>query len=111
MVDNKDPVPARQTVIKNINPGKDSNIALIGTVVGKDPEATSIQLDDGTGTITVLISSEDLFEKIPMSAFTRVMGTLLPLGEDFELRAEVIQDMNGLDKELFFKARKNIGME
>ena len=111
MEDSQEPVPARETVVANIVPGQDSRIALIGTIVGKDAETTSFQLDDGTGVITVLLSSESLFEKIPLGMFARVIGLLLPLGDDFELRAEVIQDMSGLDKESFFKARKTIGME
>ncbi len=111
MEDAREPVPARETVISNISPGKDSRLALIGTVVGKDADVTALTLDDGTGTIIVLLSSDSLFEKIPLGVFVRVVGLLLPLGDDFELRAEIIQDMNGLDKELFFKARKMIGLE
>ena len=80
---------------------EDVRIAVIGTVVSVDNEALIFVVDDKTGSLTVLAPSEQLFSKVKAGSLIRVIGLVLPHEKGFELRAEIIQDFNALDKDLF----------
>ncbi len=87
--------PATPRRISEINPEKDIRVRLLGRVIGKDNGA--IIIDDGTGKAEVIAESQDADVNDLVRVFTRV----LPLEEGFELRAELIQKMNGLDIDLY----------
>lgn len=89
--------PATPRRISEINPEKDIRVRLLGRVIGKD-NGTLI-IDDGTGKAEVIAENQDADVNDLVRVFTRV----LPLEEGFELRAELLQKMNGLDVDLYKK--------
>lgn len=97
----KTPV-AKEKKIKDVNK-KDARVKITGTVIGKNENANSIKIDDGTGKVTVLLESEQRFEEIGMEDFIRIIGSVLAFDEGFEIKADVIQDFSEVDKELYKK--------
>ncbi|MBI2076398.1 MAG: hypothetical protein HYT72_04075 [Candidatus Aenigmarchaeota archaeon] len=89
--------PATPRRISEINPEKDIRVRLLGRVIVKD-NGTLI-IDDGTGKAEIIVENQDADINDLVRVFTRV----LPLEEGFELRAELIQKMNGLDIDLYKK--------
>mgnify|MGYP001616271717 FL=1 len=72
----------------------DSKVAIIGHVV--DAGENSFVLDDGTGKIEV--SSDMIVEK---NKLVRVFCSVV----DEKLKADIVQDVEGLDVELFKKVK------
>ncbi len=89
--------PAAPRRISEINPEKDIRVRLLGHIIGKDNGALII--DDGTGKAEVISEEQDADVNDIVRIFTRV----LPLEQGFELRAELVQKMNGLDVDLYKK--------
>ena len=89
--------PATPRRVSEINPEKDIRVRLLGRIIGKD-EGTLI-IDDGTGKAEVIVEEQDADIDDIVRIFTRV----LPLEEGFELRAELLQKMKGLDVDLYKK--------
>lgn len=85
---------------------KDSNVKIIGTIIKKDKESSSIVLDDGKGAIVVLMPSDDLLEKAVVGKQVRILGVVLPFEGGFELKADIIQDFSKVDKDLYTKIYK-----
>lgn len=98
--------PAYERNIKEINPESDIRVRIIGTIVSKNLDSSSIVIDDGTGQLTVLVSSDELFERTKSGQFVRIIGLVMPYEGGFELRAEIIQDMSLLDKKLYKKYKE-----
>lgn len=88
-------LPSMEREIAGIRPG-DIRVSVIGTVI--DMDGDRLVIDDGTGKIDV--SSEKPI-KSEVNQMVRVFGRVIPLEGGFELQAEVIQDMSGLDLGLF----------
>ena len=80
---------------------EDFRVALSGMIIDKKENA--FLLDDGTGQITVYCE-----EPINLNNYIRVFGKVIPLENDFELQAELIQDISGMDKELHKKVKELI---
>lgn len=98
--------PAYERDIKDIKPESDVRVRIIGTVISKSMDSSSIVIDDSTGQLTVLISSDELLEKTKPGQFVRIIGLVVPYEGGFELRAEIVQDMSLLDKELYKKYKE-----
>lgn len=79
----------------------DARVRITGTVVAKNENANSIELDDGTDRVTILLQSESRFEEVKTEDFVRVIGSVLAFNEGFEIKADVIQDFSEIDKELY----------
>lgn len=94
-------LPAVVKKIADINPEKDVRIRILGRVIDKANEV--IVVDDGTGKAEIVTS--DLGADADIDDVIRVFTRVLPLEEGFELRAEIIQDMNSLDMELYKKIK------
>lgn len=91
--------PAR---IRRINELSDTDyrVRVIGTVVSASSDEQI--LDDGTGTINIRAD-----QKLEMGTLIRAIGRIFRKDDGtFELNAEIIQDMKGLDIELFNKVRE-----
>ena len=77
-------------------------VRIMGFVVDHQDQSGFI-LSDETGRISVL--SEDPIP--PLQSFVRVFGSVAVSGEGHPiLRAEIIQDLAALDKQLYSKTRK-----
>ena len=91
--------PARKRRVNEIS-DTDYRVRVIGTVVSVSSDEQI--LDDGTGTITVRTD-----QNLEMGKLIRVIGRIFRKDDGtFELNAEIIQDMNGLDIELYNKVRE-----
>lgn len=77
---------------------KDIRVRLLGRVI--DVTGGMIVLDDGTGRAEIVSETEP-----PVNTLVRVFTRVLPLESGFELRAEVVQQMDGLDMELHQRIR------
>ncbi len=77
---------------------EDIRIRLLGTVIGKEGE--TLVIDDGTGKIN---AGFDKPVNADINQLVRVFGRVIPLERGFELQGEIIQDMKGLDINLYKK--------
>lgn len=100
--------PAVLKDIKNITPGEDVRVRIIGTVLEANQD--SIMLDDGTGAIEVFLDQEDL-NSIKESQRVRVFGRVLPTPESFEIQGEIVQDMEDLNMETYRKVRNHTNLQ
>lgn len=87
--------------IKDISPENDIRVRLLGRVI--DKSENGIIIDDGTGKSEITIDSETELENINLNDVLRIFTRVLPLENGYELRAEIIQDMNKLDLDLYKK--------
>jgi len=95
--------PAVEKLISEIEPSKDIRVRVIGTIVEKNEDSSSIVLDDGVSSLSIIIPSDKMLNSIEVGKRVRVIGTIIPLGDDFELKAEIISDFSELDYALFLK--------
>lgn len=79
----------------------DVRVRLLGTVIDKKDNV--VVLDDGTGKINIVFS-EDV--ETETNKRVRVFGRVIPAEEGFELQGELLQDMDGIDLELYRKVSK-----
>jgi hypothetical protein len=79
---------------------EDIRVSILGTVIDKQGER--IVIDDGTGKIDVAF---DRVVEAEPKKLVRVFGRVIPMENGFELQGEILQDMSGLDLELYNKVR------
>lgn len=89
--------PALFRKIDSINPEKDIRVRLLGTVI--DNANGVVVIDDGSGRAEIVTEGTNLNTGDTVMVFCRV----LPLETGYELRMEIVQDMNGLDMDLYKK--------
>lgn len=77
---------------------KDMRVCFMGTVV--DIQGNRVVMDDGSGRVTV---GFELPQKVEPNQFVRVFGRVVPVGDGVEIEGEILQDMTGLDKDLYKK--------
>jgi len=82
--------PAKVVWIKDIS--SSARVSVVGAIIRKDD--LEMTLDDGTGQVTVLLS-----EEIPYKVTDKVRVIGRVYGNTIE--AEVIQDMNNLNMDLY----------
>lgn len=97
--------PARSRKISEIKIG-DEQVRLVGLVV--DKRETEFVLDDGSGRLTVVFDDPAVVEGVEIGSRIRVFGTPLNVAGAHELRAEIVQNMEGLDLELYEEVRREV---
>ncbi len=80
---------------------EDIRVAVVGTVLSVDKEALIFSVEDPSGELTCLAPNEEMIGKLKVGSPARVIGIVIPDEEGAELRAEIVQDFSGIDKELF----------
>lgn len=85
--------------ISEINPETDFRVKIIGFVVDKKDD--TIVLDDGSGKVRVFIDIPEMRDKISIHQFLAVFGSIIPSSNTFEIKANVVQDLTGLDINLY----------
>lgn len=90
--------PAKPRRISEIKTA-DEQIQVVGLVV--DEKESSLVLDDGSGRLNVLFEDPALVEDIDVGSKVRVFGTPLNIGDAHELHAEIVQELDKLDLELY----------
>lgn len=91
--------PAVPRKISRIEPEKDVRVRILGKIFEKTPNGFII--DDGS-TKEVVVEQE-FMNSFDVGDVVRIFARVLPLEHGFELRAEIIQNMNELDLELYKK--------
>ena len=76
----------------------------MGFVVDKKED--TIVLDDGSGKVKVWVDAPESIENLNINQLVRVFGSILPTGNGFELKADAIQDLSGLDINLYKKVEE-----
>lgn len=103
MPENQRRAAATPKNIEDIEPRDDIRVRIVGTIISK--EDSSINLDDGTGTVEAFLEDEDM-EDIEENQRIRVLGRVLPTPDSFELQAEVVQDFSDVDTDLHDRVKK-----
>lgn len=94
--------PAVRRTIKQIK-SEDTRVRILGVVVKKEKESSSIVLNDGEESIVVILPEDSLFDKTNVGDMKIVIGTSLPYEGGIEIKAEAIQDAKGIDKNLYMQ--------
>ncbi len=96
-------VASAEKRIADISPDKDIRVRILGTVL--DASEGTILIDDGTGKAEVQFDSAEETASLERGQLVRVIARVLPLIDGFALRGEAVQDMGGLDLQLYKRAR------
>ncbi len=84
----------------------DDRVQVVGLAV--DKKESLLVIDDGTGRINVLFEDPALVEDVEVGRKVRVFGTPLNVGESHEVHAEIIQNLDKLDLDLYKKVMHEI---
>ncbi|MCX8179324.1 MAG: hypothetical protein N3E38_01125 [Candidatus Aenigmarchaeota archaeon] len=87
-------------VIGEVNADIDLKIKVMGFVVDKSD--VFIVVDDGKNKIKIFVEPE-MMEKIDIHQFIAVYGTTIPTEDGFEIKADAIQDLTGLNLQFYKK--------
>ena len=87
--------------ISEINPETDFRVRIMGFIV--DKKGDTLVVDDGYGKVQVFVPNPELMDKFNLNQLVRVFGTIVPLDEGFELKADIVQDLSDLDLNLYKK--------
>ncbi len=88
--------------VSDIDPEVDVRVRITGTII--DSQDSVILVDDGTGTVRVVVSDQE--KKLNMGDLVRVFGVISKTPEGIEIVASVLQKMNGFDLNLFKKVEE-----
>ncbi len=97
--------PARSRKISEIKIG-DERVRVIGLVV--DKKEAEFMLDDGSGRLTVVFDDPAVVEGVEIGSRVRVFGMPLNVAGAHELRAEIVQRVDGLDLGLYEEVRREV---
>ncbi len=97
--------PARSRKISEIKIG-DERVRVIGLVV--DKKEVEFMLDDGSGHLTVVFDDPAVVEGVEIGSRVRVFGMPLNVAGAHELRAEIVQRVDGLDLGLYEEVRREV---
>jgi len=90
--------------IPEINPEVDLKVKVMGFVVDKKND--TIVLDDGSSKIKIFVDMPGMIDKIDINQLIRVFGSTLPTEDGFEIKADAIQDLSGLNINLYKKVEE-----
>ncbi len=97
--------PARSRKISEIKIG-DERVRVIGLVV--DKKEAEFMLDDGSSRLTVVFDDPAVVEGVEIGSRVRVFGMPLNVAGAHELRAEIVQRVDGLDLGLYEEVRREV---
>jgi pyruvate kinase len=98
-------LPAKEKNIKTINE-EDFRVSVLGIVVDRDENSSSLMIDDGTSRAIVYCSDPDQFSKAEEGKRVRIIGRVTMEDKEVTIEAEVIQDMSNLDMGLYEQVRQ-----
>jgi len=94
--------PAIPKRISDLKP-EIGRVCLAGTIISKNKDIGSFILDDGANKILILTNDPKEFEQLQEGKFVRVMGKVWGQEGELEIQAEIIQDFNKIDRDLYNK--------
>ena len=89
--------PAVPRRISEIEPEKDARVRILGRIV--DKTSSGFIINDGSAKKVVV--EQDVMDMFNVDDLVRIFARVLPLEHGFELRAEIIQEMNKLNLALY----------
>lgn len=95
-------IPRRISEIKT----GDEQVQVVGLTV--DKSESSLVLDDGSGRLNVFFEDPALLKGIDVGSKVRVFGTPLNIGDGHEIHAEIIQNLERLDLDLYKKVMHEV---
>jgi len=98
-------MPARDVSISDIE-GNGERVAVLCTVVDFNASTIEGKVDDGTGIATVVLEDVLFAERMRPGALVRIVGRAYKSEEGLLIRAEIVQDMSGIDPALYNKVRE-----
>ena len=96
-------LPARERRVDEIT-AQDYRVRVTGTIVDVDEKGETGLLDDGTGRALLLFADQEQLNKAAEVKLVRVIGRASGDNE-VRIEVEIIQDMSGLDLELYKRLR------
>ena len=87
--------------ISEINPENDFKVKVIGMIVDKKND--TILIDDGSAKLQVFVNLPNIIDTIDLNQMIRVFGSVMPTDEGFELKADIVQDLTGMNVKLYKK--------
>ncbi len=85
--------------------GEGERVAVFGTVVLFDPQQGRGKIDDGTGVAEFILDDFLFAEKLAEKARVRIIGRAYKSDEGIIIRAEIVQDMEGVDPRIYEEVR------
>tara|TARA_Y100000310_G_C20699671_1_gene828547 strand:- start:5828 stop:6157 length:330 start_codon:yes stop_codon:yes gene_type:complete len=95
--------PFKEHFVKDLN-FSEFKVSVTGTVVGKQDKG--FLLSDGTGEVYINTSGLEGEGGFNEQGFVKVFGRLMPYQDGFEIQAEFVQDMKGVDKDSLNKIKE-----
>lgn len=99
--------PARERRIAEVTP-EDTFVRILGRVAAKRETEVVLEDEEDGARITVFADDPELLSGLREGSTVRVFGTPLLQGERREIRAEIVQKMDGLNLKLYREARKEM---
>jgi hypothetical protein len=99
-------LPGKEKSISDIQADKDVRVRITGTVIGLSGNVVIV--DDGSAHAEIICDNPDMIKDLKEGQFVKVITRILPLIDGYECRGEAIQDLNGINIELYRKAREVI---
>lgn len=84
----------------------DERVRVVGLVV--DKKEAEFTLDDGSGHLTIIFDDPTVTEGVEVGSKVRVFGMPLSVSGTDELRAEIVQMIDGLDLGLYKEVRSEV---
>ena len=97
--------PAKPRRISEISK-EDEQVRVVGFIV--DDGESSLLLDDGSGRLNVVFDDPSLISDVEVGNKIRVFGTPLSIDDGFELHAEIVQEFDDLDLDLYKEVREKV---
>lgn len=97
-------LPAQEKNISEIEPDKDIRVRILGKVV--DIGEDSFVIDDGEGHVQIAAEAGMSLGSIKINDSVKVIGRVFASENGFELRAEALQNVNGIDFSLYKKVKE-----
>ncbi len=99
---NQNHYPLRKII--EIDPENDFKVKIIGIVVDKKDD--TVVVDDGTNKVRVFVDLPETLEKVNMNQLIAVFGATIPTDFGVDIKASVIQNLTGLDINLYKKVEE-----
>jgi hypothetical protein len=100
-------LPAKEKSIADIRSDKDVRVRIMGTIIGKGDNY--LMVDDGTASAQIGFVNLELMKGFEEGQFIKIITRILPLIDGYECRGEAIQDLTGINLELYKKAHDILG--
>lgn len=97
-------LPAKEKSISDIQADKDVRVRIMGTIIGLNDN--SLVIDDGSSHLEILFDKPELLSGLKEGQFVRVIARILPLIDGYECRGEAVQDLTGMDINLYKQAKE-----